>query len=715
VNKWTRPFEWKDAAADAAGPAKARRHHSNYFAFLSYSHQDEADADWLHRELERFRVPAALVGRLTDQGPVPRRLTPIFRDRHELAASDDLGEEIRHALAHSRCLIVLCSPAAAKSKWTNAEIAAFKRLHPDGCIIAAVIAGEPLAGDIPGREDEECFPPALVAKYNRRGKPTGSRIEPLAADLREGKGGRRTGFLKVVAGMLGLGLDDLVQREELRRQRRLATIAGGSFAGMLAAGALAVTAIQARDAARDQRREAESLVEFMIGDLQDKLQPIGRLDVLDGVGSRVLDYYSKQDASELSDQGLAQRSKALTLMGRIAQARGNIHTALALYRQAYAGTAEALRRKPDDPQSLYEHSLNVFYIGDIARARGDQRALETAYREYKRIVDRMTELEPDNLKWRMEQQSAAINLGILYYNQRRYAEAARLFEGTTGPMLSLASIDPDNSEYQGAAANSLSWSAQAQWALGQLDAAINFRRRQASFLDRLLARGKNDVAFRQQLLVAHQSLGLMFAFRGQFNLAAEHYRTAAANGDRLMQIEPENTQWKGFAAAARLDFARVLAAHGRFAEADTETRAECNLATQVRSRNSGAAWRKLQTGCLEMRSRLALESGATAEALALANRALESARSERDVDPINDRYSIAAQYRLVGDIHQRMANSEAARRAWAAGLAQLPRNVAERPLETRERAELLRRLGRIAELRPLAARLEAIGYRRVST
>ncbi len=42
----------------------------------------------------------------------------------------------------------------------------------------------------------------------------------------------------------------------------------------------------------------------MLGDLKDKLEPIGRLDALDGVGAKVLAYYSKQDTSQLSDAAL---------------------------------------------------------------------------------------------------------------------------------------------------------------------------------------------------------------------------------------------------------------------------------------------------------------------------------------------------------------------------------------------------------------------------
>jgi hypothetical protein len=98
---------------------------------------------------------------------------------------------------------------------------------------------------------------------------------------------------------------------------------------MVVTSGLALTAIEARDEARDQRREAESLVAFMLGDLKDKLEPIGRLDALDGVGSRVLAYYSMQDASDLSDSSLLQRSSALSLTAQVALLRGDIAAARA--------------------------------------------------------------------------------------------------------------------------------------------------------------------------------------------------------------------------------------------------------------------------------------------------------------------------------------------------------------------------------------------------
>jgi len=412
-------------------------------AFLSYSHQDGAIADWLHEELEEFRVPPRLIGKLTEHGPVPKRLAPIFRDRQELAAASDLSEEIEEAIAGSRFMIVLCSPAAARSHWIDKEIACFKRLHREDRILAAIINGEPFASDNPDRAAEECFPQALRVHFDRRGRPTAQRAEPIAADLREHADGRKMGFLKIAAGMIGVGLDDLAQREAQRRHRRLYAITAASVAGMLFTTGLAYTAIEARDEARDQRREAEGLIGFMLGDLREKLEPVGRLDVLDAVGARALAYFEKQDKSQLSDEALAQQWKALTLMGEIAANRGDMNGALRRYREALAGTAEALRRHPSDPQRMFDHAQSVYFVGSVALDRGLIDEAATQFREYRRLSQRMIAADPRNLKWQLEGVYAAGNLGRVEIKQARYSDAAATFQSSVAAMDSLTSAEPD--------------------------------------------------------------------------------------------------------------------------------------------------------------------------------------------------------------------------------------------------------------------------------
>jgi len=700
-----RPGKARGAPARDRRSRKPRHH---YFAFLSYSHKDEELAEWLHAELERFRVPAQLVGKITDHGVIPRRLTPVFRDRQELGAANDLNEEIEQALAGSQYLIVLCSPSAAASRWTNAEIAAFKKSHPDGCVLAAIASGEPFASEIEGRESEECFPPALRQRYDRLGRPTAKRAEPLAADLREEHGGRRSGFLKLVAGMLGVGLDELVQRETTRRQRRLGYLAAASLAGMALTSVLAITAIQARDEARDQRREAEGLVAFMLGDLKDKLEPIGKLDALDGVGSRVLAYYRDQDASELSDSALMQRSRALSLTAQVAYLRGDYESARKLFGEAMRGTGEAITRDPGDAQRLFEHAQNVFYFGSIAADKGDLAGAERSFREYRSLADRMTAIQPDNLKWKMEVQYAATNLGVVLLNQRRYDEAVQQLTKALRMIEAVAAIDEGNREYQKSLAESLAWLADAQLSSGDIGGAVESRRRQVGLL-RSLA-GSGDVAIQGKLIPALQTLGIMLAAQGRSEEALPQLEAAVATAEKLLPIEPDNSQWVILAGRAHLSLAQHSLLSRQAAAAAGQTEKGCAYAARLQSAKPSHAGVQLQQSCLRTRAQLALANGRPAEAAAYSRRAVALSRSARSHDPVDDRYMLARSLLLLGDANRAAGDRAAAQSAWQRGL-ELARSSREQPGEIALRAELLNRTGRTSEAARLRTDLSARGFR----
>jgi hypothetical protein len=125
-----------------------------YRAFISYSHKDEKWASWLHNALETFKVPKYLVGQETAMGTVPERMGKVFRDREELSSSASLGAELTQALEDSACQIVICSPNAAKSHWTNEEVLTYKRLGRENRVFCLIVDGEP-------GTDQECFPTAV--------------------------------------------------------------------------------------------------------------------------------------------------------------------------------------------------------------------------------------------------------------------------------------------------------------------------------------------------------------------------------------------------------------------------------------------------------------------------------------------------------------------------------------------------------------------------
>jgi hypothetical protein len=62
-----------------------------------------------------------------------------------------------------------------------------------------------------------------------------------------------------------------------------------------------IEARRQRGAAESARNNAEQLVQFMLFDLRDKLRPIGRLDLLDGVNQRVNEYYKSMGSGNSPD------------------------------------------------------------------------------------------------------------------------------------------------------------------------------------------------------------------------------------------------------------------------------------------------------------------------------------------------------------------------------------------------------------------------------
>jgi tetratricopeptide (TPR) repeat protein len=348
-----------------------------YRAFISYSHHDLAAAKRLHARLERYRIPKRLVGNDAPRGLVPARLTPIFRDIDELPAADDLSAEIKAALAASGALIVICSPSARASRWVNREIETFRDLHGESRpVLAALVEGEP--GD--------AFPEALAQDGPEASAE--KTKEPVAADFRKGQDGRALAELKLVAGLTGLGLDTLVQRDAQARLRRVTAITVIAAVAVIAMAALTWTAITARNDAQRQRAEAEGLVEYMLTDLRDKLKGVGRLDVMTAVNERAMRYYGGQDdLGGLSSESLSRRARVLVVMGEDDENRGNLGAAKSKYLEAYRTSSALMAKSPNSVYAAISHvdsvnriALLEYYDNNVIKSLGK-------FNEARRILD----------------------------------------------------------------------------------------------------------------------------------------------------------------------------------------------------------------------------------------------------------------------------------------------------------------------------------------
>ena len=190
-----------------------------YVAFLSYCHRDAGWAKWLHRRLEGFRFDKDLIGRETSFGTLPTSLRPILRDREDFSGGRTLTDATVAALDASAALIVLCSPVAATRPVVNEEVRLFRSRHPDRPVVPVIVDGT----------WPDNFPPALRFELAADGSVTDRPLTILGPDLRDAADGKSLGLAKTVAGLTGLGADDVFRRAERARRRRtqfFAAVAG---------------------------------------------------------------------------------------------------------------------------------------------------------------------------------------------------------------------------------------------------------------------------------------------------------------------------------------------------------------------------------------------------------------------------------------------------------------------------------------------------------
>lgn len=513
-----------------------------YKAFISYSHADEAWGGRLQGWLERFRAPGSLAVALRAQGK-PARLTPVFRDREDLPVAGNLNSAIQAALADSEFQIVLCSPNAAKSRWVNEEIKLFHKLHGPGRVFALIVGGEPNATAIAGREGEECFPPALRFELDQDGNLTDSPTEPLAADARQDGDGKRYALLKVAAGMLGVGLDDLVRRDAARRARQAWTITSASLAGTAATAALAVFAIAKSNEATLMRGKAENLIEFMLTDLKDKLEPVGRLDVLESVVARAMDYYADQDPKSLNDDALARRAKAMMQLGTIDFRRNNLDAAQTAYETAEAATAELLRRSPNNPDRIFDHAQNVFYVGEVARSSSDLLTAEKKMSEYLRLAEMLVATDSTKSQWQMERAYATSNLGMVKFDAGEYEAASVEFRKSINQRHALSIAEPSDEKLRFAYAYAISWLAYADLMLGRYRSAIHLIEEQLAIYGHTADIQSNNFFVLDAVVTTQRRLAEAHIGLGELKRASAVLDAAAIMANKLTARDRENANW----------------------------------------------------------------------------------------------------------------------------------------------------------------------------
>jgi eukaryotic-like serine/threonine-protein kinase len=473
----------------------------------------------------------------------------------------------------------------------------------------------------------------------------------------------------------------------------------------------------ARDVAERHRAQAEDLIGFMLGDLRDKLAGVGRLELLDDVGDKALDYYESLPVEDRTDAELFRRSQALRQIGEVRIAQGNLPAAMEALEESGRLTEALVARDPRHTEWLLGLGHCHFWKGHVHWLQDDFPAARAHFESYRELTDRLIAIEPGETEWRLERGYADNNLAAVHEVLGEPDAAFASLQHSLTIKEDLLRADPDNVEWRRSLATGLSWQGSMLIARGDLVAAAESFGRERRIRQALLADDPDNAEDRVLLAVNASHTGDLALSRGDLAAGRRAIAESRELYGRLVRHDPANTRWRRGLAVTHLQLAELeLVADDAHAAAGPLADAEEILTGLVAQDASNGNWQRMLARAWTLRGRAALATGRPGEARTAARQAQESleslsAGSEERALIVED---LAASLLVLGQALAANGDAAAARASWQRADDILESELADsQPVELLAlRAMVLPHLDRMTEAEAIVRRLTHSGYAR---
>ncbi|MHB8679357.1 MAG: tetratricopeptide repeat protein [Rudaea sp.] len=455
----------------------------------------------------------------------------------------------------------------------------------------------------------------------------------------------------------------------------------------------------------------------MLGDLNDKLDQVHRLDIMQAVDDKALAYFDSLPAADATDAVLAMRVQALDKIGGvITEAHGQLAAATTAYESAAALAAELARRAPGDVdrESAWAASLNMVGIahwqqGDLAKALKYWRSTST-------LLQKAYAAKPDDPKIISALASVKNNIGHVLEARGDFAGAQAEYEARLKLQQSLAASAPDNAGRQADLASA--WDSLGKLALerGQLDRALVDYRIEHHIKSRLASAAPQDRVAQEDLLVSNAILGRTLAWCGETDAGLRYTSQAVAQAKTLLAFDPANTGWREDFALYAQQAGGLLRQLGRIKDAQAMDAQAVETLEELLKKDpiSSDFQQELSQAQLES-ARLQLARGGTAAALALVQSAHDGIGKLRTKTSDNRTTLLldAQAALLLGRIAAQRNDNAGAQDHWmhTRDLLQPALRAGDDPNFLAAFAEALLRLNQTDAAMPAIAELNAMGYR----
>jgi len=261
---------------------------------------------------------------------------------------------------------------------------------------------------------------------------------------------------------------------------------------------------KAQQHAQNKQLEAESLLGFMVGDFADKLRSVERMDLLDGISNKALEYFTNQtdDSSSLfsfSDNKAQfnnrfQYAQTLEAMGEVAYSRGKTDEAFTAFENARTRLEALLKIQPNNLELLTLAGANAFWLGQLHYDKSNYAAAEPLLKKYHTYSEIMYSLAPNDFNSIMELSYSHNSLGSLYLKQFNYTAAKQRFTESLALKNKALELKPNNKNLLRDKADTISWLAKTEERLGNFNTAVDMLENAVKVVNKMTAHYRDDAS-----------------------------------------------------------------------------------------------------------------------------------------------------------------------------------------------------------------------------
>jgi tetratricopeptide (TPR) repeat protein len=203
-------------------------------------------------------------------------------------------------------------------------------------------------------------------------------------------------------------------------------------------------ALETENQATAARKGAEDLVNQLLDQLRDRLDPLGQVDIVEDAQRMVETYYEKFGFSQQDPEGLNRWAALLQNRGDRLLAQGDMNGAQVKYGRSLEIVRKLVNQDPGN--SAWQAALSVLYekVGDLLLAQGDLNRARTQFRRLLEVQHNLARGNPGDLAWQRSLLVTYEKLGDLLEAQGDLRGAKATYASSLEIILKLVSRDPMN-------------------------------------------------------------------------------------------------------------------------------------------------------------------------------------------------------------------------------------------------------------------------------